>query len=185
MNPRQSPPFATILGAALAIAISACGDSSSTTGGSASAAAVKSASAKPSATIKPSATASATSSAAASEGNPCKEESGTRVCTAGVFQKAWKATPVADRAKTFPPATYKISGKVKKIDPNDSANGKSGKVAIYVEGDSGEVLLRFDSKSKDLADAKKAKEGDSVTYTCKFAGLEETGIVTMDDCSLK
>jgi len=179
MNPRQSHRIVTILGAALALALSACGDSSSTTGGSASAAPAKSATAKPSATVKPSATASS------SEGNPCKDEAGTRVCTAAVFQKAWKATPTADRAKTFPPASYKISGKVKKVDPNDSANGKSGKVAIYVEGDSGEVLLRFDSKSKELADAKKVKEGDSVTFTCKFAGLEETGIVTMDDCALK
>ncbi len=140
---------------------------------------------KPSSAPTSAATVAPTASAAGGSANPCKKEGTIRVCDVVAFQKGWSATPAADRYDAFPPGDYKLTGKVKKIDPNATYGGKPGFVDIRMEAGSTEVDFTVDPKSPDLGDAKKLKVGDTATLICPFGGLELVGILTLENCRTK
>jgi hypothetical protein len=168
---------------------SSAGSSSAEPSSKATSAPAKTASAKPSAapTSQPSAapTTAPSASGAGADPGPCKKEGAVRVCDVIAFQKAWSSTPGAARYDAFPPGDYKLSGKVKKVDPDVKYGGKNGYVEVRLDAGTADVVLRFDPKSPDLADAKKLKAGDATTITCAFGGLEEVGVVTLETCRTK
>lgn len=176
----------------LALSLVACGDAGDGGKGSASAP-VRSARLSPeslktaSATAKPSA---ATPPPAASSAGPaelaktnCPEtEKGKRACTAAEFQKAWQA---AKDPSTHPSsASYKISGKITKVETTDPSKGETGDTRVYLKGDTKDVGFIFKAKSKDIDAVSKLAVGADATFVCRFGGLEEIGVVTLDDCTL-
>lgn len=117
-----------------------------------------------------------------SKGGCPETEKGKRACTAAEFQKAWQA---AKEPSTHPSnATYKISGKVKKVETTDKSKGETGDTRVYFAGDSKDVGFLFLAGSKDLEAASKLAVGADATFNCKFGGLEEIGVVTLTDCTL-
>lgn len=123
----------------------------------------------------------ATATALSTEGCP-ETEKGKRACSAAVFQKTWKASM---SETVFPSsAKYKVTGKVVRVEITDKSKGETGDVRVYMAGDSKEVGFLFLAASKDLEAASKLAVGSEATLNCGFGGLEEIGVVTLDNCAL-
>lgn len=176
----------------LALSLAACGDAGDGGKGSASAPVrsagltpnslkTASAAAKPSATTPPPAASSAGPTELAKTNCP-ETEKDKRACTAAEFQKAWQA---AKDPSTHPSsASYKISGKVTKVETSDATKGQTGDTRVYLKGDTKDVGFIFKAKSKDIDAASKLAVGADATFVCRFGGLEEMSVVTLDDCTM-
>lgn len=191
MSTRMSNCSRSAVALMFSVALVGCGDNGGGGKGSATLP-VRSARLDPRSLEVPSATAKASvaapppavsSAPAALSKDGCPEtEPDKRACSAAQFEKAWQA---AKDPSTHPSrASYRITGKVTKVETSDPSKGETGDTRVYMKGDKEDVGFIFKAKSKDIDAVSKLKPDAEATFVCRFGGLEEIGIVTLDDCTL-